>query len=203
MLGLITKKIGMSRVFLDDGSAVPVTYLAVEPNTVLRHREKDRDGYNAVVLGIGAKKWKTRKGKEHTRYQVEKEFVVDSFEGMDVGSTITVERIPVQSVVTVRGVSKGKGFAGVIKRHHFSGGPWTHGSHHHREPGSVGMREKPGKVMKGKRLPGRMGRDQVTLKNRAVLVSDPKDNILAVKGCVPGPNGSIVFLKIESLPSEK
>lgn len=193
----------MSRVFKEDGSAVPVTYLAVEPNTVVRHRQKDRDGYDAVVLGTGAKKWKTRKGQEHTKYQVEKEFMVDSLDGLDVGNTFTVESIPAESMVTVVGTSKGKGFSGVIKRHNFSRGPETHGSHHHREPGSVGMCDMPGKVLKGKKMPGRMGHEKVTVRNRSVLVSDIKDGVLAVKGCVPGPNGSTVFLRIESLPSDK
>ena len=147
--GLIAKKIGMSRVFREDGEQVPVTFLSIEPNTIVRTRQKDRDGYDAVILGVGAKKWKTRRGKEHTKYQVEKEFVVDSLDGLDVGNTFTVESIPAESVVTVVGTSKGKGFAGVIKRHNFSRGPETHGSHHHREPGSVGMCDMPGKVLKG------------------------------------------------------
>jgi len=203
MLGLIAKKIGMSRVFKEDGTAVAVTYLAVEPNKIVRHRMKDRDGYNAIVLGVGPKNWKTRKGEEHTKYRTEKEFLVDSLDGMDVGKEITVESIPEESTVTVVGVSKGKGFAGVIKRHNFSRGPETHGSHHHREPGSVGMCEKPGKVLKGKRLPGRMGSDQVTRRNCPVMISDSKSGVIAVKGPVPGPNGTTVFLKVESSPEAK
>ena len=201
MLGLITKKIGMSRVFQEDGTAVPVTYLQVEPNTVVRTRQKDRDGYDAVVLGVGAKKWRTRKGKEHTKYQTEKEFIVDSLDGIEIGSQISVDSIPVESLVTVVGTSKGKGFSGVIKRWNFSRGPETHGSHHHREPGSIGMCDMPGKVLKGKKMPGRMGVDQVTLKSRIVITSDVKQGLLAVKGPIPGPNGSTVFLRIESLPS--
>ena len=201
MLGLITKKIGMSRVFQEDGTAVPVTYLQVEPNTVVRTRQKDRDGYDAVVLGVGAKKWRTRKGKEHTKYQTEKEFIVDSLDGIEIGSQISVDSIPVESLVTVVGTSKGKGFSGVIKRWNFSRGPETHGSHHHREPGSIGMCDMPGKVLKGKKMPGRMGVDQVTLKSRIVITSDVKQGLLAVKGPIPGPNGSTVFLRVESLPS--
>ena len=201
MLGLITKKIGMSRVFQEDGTAVPVTYLQVEPNTIVRTRQKDRDGYDSVILGVGAKKWRTRKGKEHTKYQTEKEFIVDSLDGIEIGSQISVDSIPVESLVTVVGTSKGKGFSGVIKRWNFSRGPETHGSHHHREPGSIGMCDMPGKVLKGKKMPGRMGVDQVTLKSRIVITSDVKQGLLAVKGPIPGPNGSTVFLRIESLPS--
>ena len=203
MLGLIAKKIGMSRVFKEDGTAVPVTYLAVEPNKVVRHRIKDRDGYDAVVLAVGPKKWKTRKGQEHTKYRAEKEFIVDSLDGMDIGKEITVESIPEESMVTVVGTSKGKGFSGVIKRHNFSRGPETHGSHHHREPGSVGMCDMPGKVLKGKKMPGRMGKEQVTRRNCPVMVSDLEDGVLAVKGPVPGPNGALVFLKVESNPESK
>jgi large subunit ribosomal protein L3 len=201
MPGLIAKKIGMSRVFKEDGEAVPVTYLAVEPNKIVRHRMKDRDGYDAIVLGVDPKKWKTRKGLEHTKYRTEKEFIVDSLDGMDIGKEITVDSIPAESMVTVIGISKGKGFAGVIKRHNFSRGPETHGSHHHREPGSVGMCDMPGKVLKGKKMPGRMGREQVTRRNCSVMISDPKGGVLAVKGPVPGPNGTTVFLKIESPPN--
>jgi len=157
MQGLIAKKIGMSRIFREDGEQVPVTYLSVEPNTVVRTRQKDRDGYDAIVLGVGAKKWKTRKGKEHTRYKTEKEFVVDSLEGVKIGEQVTVESIPAESVVTVVGTSKGKGFSGVIKRWNFSRGPETHGSHHHREPGSIGMCAKPGRVLKGKTSVQRAG----------------------------------------------
>ena len=199
--GLIAKKVGMSRVFLENGEAVPVTYLQVEPNTVVRTKSEDKDGYNAVVLGVGPKKWKTRKGNEHTRYSKQKEWKVESLDGLEAGKQLTVENVPTESKVTITGISKGRGFQGVIKRHGFSRGPETHGSHHHRRPGSVGMAEFPGRVMKGKKLPGRMGNDTVTIKNRSVLVSDIKKGIIAVKGPIPGPNGADVFLTVESSPS--
>ena len=148
MTGLIAKKVGMSRVFLESAEAVAVTYLEVEPNTIVRTKTEEKDGYNAVVLGVGAKKWKTRKGNEHTRYSVQKEWQVENLEGVEAGKQISIESIPVESMVTVAGVSKGKGFQGVVKRHKFSCGPKTHGSHHHRRPGSVGMKEWPGRVRK-------------------------------------------------------
>ena len=200
MNGLIAKKIGMSRVFQEDGSAVAVTYLQVEPNTVVRTKSEDKDGYNAVVLGVGAKKWKTRKGNEHTKYRSQKEWKVESLEGIEAGKEFTASDIPAESVVTITGVSKGKGFQGVIKRHKFSRGPETHGSHHHRRPGSVGMKEWPGRILKGKKMPGRMGTDTITLKNRAVLSCDTEKGVLAVKGPIPGPNGGTVFVTVESVP---
>ncbi len=203
MPGLIAQKIGMSRIYKEDGTQVPVTYLRVPANIVLRLRKKERDGYDAVVIGVGGKTWRTRKGKEHIRYQTEKEFLVDSLEGITVGSELSIESIPELSLVTIVGTSKGKGFAGVIKRYHFSSGPNTHGSHHHREPGSVGMRAKPGKVLKGKRLPGHMGFERITLKHRPVVVRDAKEKVLAIKGAIPGPLGSTVFLTLESSPSKK
>jgi large subunit ribosomal protein L3 len=198
--GLIAKKIGMSRIFLENGEAVPVTYLQVEPNTVVRMKTEEKDGYNAVVLGIDEKKWKTRKGKEHTRYRVQKEWKVDSLEGLKSGEKVTAEAIPEKSIVTISGISKGKGFQGVVKRYGFAGGPKTHGSHFKRAPGSIGMCEFPGRVMKGKKMPGHMGKEQLTLKNRSVLVADIKKGVLAVKGPVPGANGTHVFLTMEPAP---
>lgn len=196
--GLIAKKVGMSRVFLQDtGEAVPVTYLQVEPNKVVRCKTEDKDGYNAVVLGVGEKKWKTRKGKEHTKYAVQKEWKVESTDGLNPGTEITAQLIPEDGTVTITGVSKGKGFQGVIKRHNFSRGPETHGSHHHRRPGSVGMCEFPGRVLKGKKMPGRMGTDQVTVRNRAIVFTDPEKGLVGVKGPVPGPNGATVYLTFE------
>lgn len=203
MSGLIAKKIGMSRVFHADGTEIPVTYLQVDPNVIIRTRTKDRDGYDAVVLGVSGKKWRTRKGKEHTRFRVLKEFPVASLDGVTVGAEVTVESIPAESMVSVVGISKGKGFAGVIKRHHFSSGPGSHGSHHHREPGSVGMRAKPGKVLRGKRMPGHMGFERVTIKHRPVVVSDPAENVLAIKGAIPGPRGAFVFITKEEVVSPK
>jgi large subunit ribosomal protein L3 len=203
MAGLIAKKIGMSRVFHADGTEIPVTYLQVDPNVIVRTRTKDRDGYDAVVLGVGGKKWKTRKGKEHTRFLVQKEFPVPSLEGVTVGSEVTVEVIPAESMVSVVGISKGKGFAGVIKRYHFSSGPSSHGSHHHREPGSVGMRAKPGKVLRGKRMPGHMGFERVTIKHRPVILSDATEKLLAIKGAIPGPKGAFVLITMEEAVSSK
>jgi large subunit ribosomal protein L3 len=197
MIGVIAKKVGMSRAFLPTGEAIAVTYLEIEPNIVVRIKNKDKDGYDAVVLGIGAKKWKSRKGKENVRYQLQKEFIVDSIGDYQPGKTITAELLPLESMVTIEGTSKGKGFQGVVRRHHFGGGPASHGSHFKREPGSIGMRTDPGRIFKGRRMAGHMGFENMTIKHRAVIVNDAPKNLIAVKGPVPGPNGAHVYLTLE------
>jgi len=201
MIGLIAKKVGMSRTFLESGEAVPVTYLQVQPNVVVRTKSKEKDGYDAVVLGIEPKEWKTRKGKTLTRFKEQKEFRVESLDGYDAGTELSVDVLPENAMVTVKGVTKGRGFQGVVKRHGFRGGPRTHGSHFKREPGSVGMRTSPGRIFRGHRMAGHMGNDNMTLKKRSVVVSDAMRNMIAVKGPVPGPCGAHVTLILESLPS--
>src|SRR3989338_5094794 len=198
MSGLIAKKIGMSRLFLENGEAVPVTYLQCDPNVIVRTKTKEKDGYNAVVLGIGAKQWKSRKGKENVRYRLQKEWQLESLDGMEAGKKVTAEIMPVDTKVTIASVSKGKGFQGVVRRHHFAGGPASHGSHFKREPGSIGMRTDPGRILKGHRMAGHMGHEQVTLQHRPVVASDSAKGIIAIKGPVPGPNGAIVFVTKES-----
>ena len=200
MSGIIAKKVGMSRVFLDSGEAVAVTYLEVQPNTVVRTKTEDKDGYNAVVLGVEPKKWKTRKGNEHTRYRRQKEWRMENLEGVEPGKEFNADIIKEQCKVTICSTSKGKGFQGVVKRHKMHGGPKTHGSHHHRRPGSVGMCEFPGRVLKGNRMPGQMGGDTVTLKSRPVVMCDYKKGIIGVKGPIPGPNGGFVYVTVESTP---
>lgn len=203
MIGVIARKLGMSRVFRETGEAVAVTYLEVSPNTVVRMKTKEKDGYDAVVLGIEPKEWKTGNGKELTRYKVQKEWQVDSLDGFEPGKKITVDVLPVDATVTVTGMSKGKGFQGVMKRFHFGGGPGSHGSHFKREPGSIGMRTDPGRIFRGRAMAGHMGLEQVTVKRRAVVVSDLSKNLVGISGPVPGPNGSAVFLTLESAPDAK
>jgi large subunit ribosomal protein L3 len=197
MIGLIAKKVGMSRVFLPTGEAVAVTYLEAQPNVIVRTKTKEKDGYDAVVLGVGAKAWKSRKGAEHIRYKLQKEFQVESLDGFEAGKSLTVDTLPIESMVTIQGTSKGKGFQGVVRRHGFGGGPASHGSHFKREPGSVGMRADPGRIFKGHPMAGHMGMDVQTLKHRPVMMSDATKHLIAVKGPVPGPNGSHVFLTLE------
>lgn len=197
MSGIIAKKVGMSRVFLPSGESVPVTYLQVEPNTIVRTKTAEKDGYNAVVLGVGPRTWKTRKGNERVRYAVQKEWAVETLEGFEAGKQLKAEAIQEQSMVTVTATSKGKGFQGVMKRHGFSGGPASHGSHFHREPGSIGMREHPGRVFKGHRMAGHMGNATVTLKGCPVVVCDYEKGVIGIKGPVPGPNGAFVYVTVE------
>lgn len=196
-LGLIARKIGMSRVFLPTGEAMPVTYLKVEDNSIVRMRTQEKDGYSAAVVGVDEKIVKTRKGKEIKSFANQKEFRVDAADGHTAGQTLTIEAIPIESKVTIVGTGKGKGFQGVVKRHHFAGGPASHGSHFKREPGSVGMRTWPGRIHAGKKMAGHMGLETVTLKGRSVLVSDKEKKMLAIKGPIPGGNGSLVYITLE------
>jgi len=196
--GRICTKLGMSRVFTENGEAVAVTYLQVEPNHVIRTKSKNKDGYDAVVLGINPKMWRTRKGNEHTKYSQIKEWKVDSLEGLEPGKELNHVGFEKDAKVRLTGVSKGKGFQGVIKRYNFSRGPETHGSHHHRKPGSIGMCEFPGRVMKGKKMPGRMGNDTITLKKRTIMEIDEEKGVIAVRGPVPGPNGCRIFVTLSS-----
>jgi large subunit ribosomal protein L3 len=195
--GLIARKVGMSRAFLANGEVAAVTYLQVEPNTVVRTKTTEKDGYNAVVLGIEPRTWKTKKGAERTRFRTQKEWAVPSLDGFEVGKTITAEAFPVDSLVSVSGTSKGKGFQGVVRRHGFHGGPATHGSHFKREPGSIGMRAQPGRVLKGHPMAGHMGRVTVTLRRRPVIVADAAKGIIGIRGAVPGPNGSTLYITLE------
>ena len=197
MTGLIAKKIGMSRAFLPTGEAVPVTYLQVEPNVIVRVKTKEKDGYNAIVLGVGAKPWKSRKGKDHVRYANQKEWKVESLDGVEPGKNVTVDIFTPESLVCIEGVSKGKGFQGVMRRWHFGGGPGSHGSHFKREPGSVGQRTQPGRILPGHHMAGHMGHDQVTIHRRPVVNVDSEKGIVAVKGPVPGPNGARVYITKE------
>jgi len=196
--GLIAKKVGMSRVFLPTGEAVPVTYLSIEPNIVVRTKTKLKDGYDAIVLGIGSKMWKSRKGKENVRYAKQKEWKVESLDGLDAGTELKADQLEENSLVTITGTSKGKGFQGVMRRHGFAGGPATHGSHFKREPGSIGMRNKPGRVFKGHPMAGHMGDETITIQHRPVMVVDTAKGVIAIKGPIPGPNGSTVFITKEA-----
>ena len=181
----------MSQVIQDDGRVIPVTYVACEPNEVVQVKTERTDGYPAIVLGFDAYK----NPSKNKKYKAMKEFRVENVDDYKKGQKVSVELLKEVEKVTVTSSSKGKGFQGVIKRHKFSRGPETHGSHHHREPGSSGMCAKPGRVMKGKKFPGHMGNAQVTLKNRPLISVLSDKNVLAIKGCVPGANNSYVYIK--------
>jgi large subunit ribosomal protein L3 len=197
-LGLIGRKIGMTQIFAADGTSVPVTVLAVEPNTVTKIRTSNHDGYEAVQLGIEAGKRRLNKPDqgqfkgELPACAVVREFRVDSVDGMTLGQTLDVSLFAEGELVDVTGISKGKGFAGTIKRHSFARGPETHGADHHREPGSIGAGTTPGRVYKGTRMAGHMGVDRVTVQKVSVVRADGAQNILLVKGSVPGAKNALV-----------
>jgi large subunit ribosomal protein L3 len=203
-IGLIGRKVGMTQVFQDDGTMVGVSVLAIEPNTVTRLRTTERDGYTAVQLGSDA----TRKATKPVAGQLRelpkgaalpstlREFRVDKVDDYSVGQTISVADVfSPGDIVDVTGVSKGKGFAGHVKRHNFNRGPKTHGSDHHREPGSIGPGTTPGRVYKGLRMAGHMGDERTTIKKLRVVRTDPERNLLLVKGTLPGARGSLILVK--------
>ena len=199
----------MTQVFQDDGTMVAVSVLAVEPNVVTRLRTADRDGYTAVQLGAEptTKLNKPRAGQlahlvPEGRRDVAlphtiREFRVADVDAYEVGQELSIgELFAAGDLVDVTGVSKGKGFAGHIKRHHFKRGPKTHGSDHHRAPGSIGPGTTPGRVYKGMRMAGHMGDERVTIKNVRVVRTDAERNLILVKGSLPGArNGLIVVRK--------
>jgi large subunit ribosomal protein L3 len=203
-IGLIGRKVGMTQVFQDDGTMVGVSVLAIEPNTVTRLRTADRDGYTAVQLGTDANRRATKPVAGQLRELPKgagvpstlREFRVDKIDDYSVGQTISIGDVfSPGDIVDVTGVSKGKGFAGHIKRHHFSRGPKSHGSDHHREPGSIGPGTTPGRVYKGLRMAGHMGDERATIKKLRVVRTDPERNLLLVKGTLPGARGSLILVK--------
>ena len=199
-IGLIGRKVGMTQVFQADGTMVAVSVLEVAPNTVTRLRTSEVDGYTAVQLGTDVKKklTKPRLGQLKGLPSVAtlREFRMDDLSGYDVGQTIAVaEMFAPGDLVDVTGVSKGKGFAGHIKRHHFSSGPKTHGSDHHRAPGSIGPGTTPGRVYKGVRMAGHMGDERVTTKKVKVVSADADRNLLLLQGSLPGARGSLILVK--------
>jgi len=203
-IGLIGRKVGMTQVFQDDGTMVAVSVLAIELNTVTRLRTTDRDGYTAVQLGTddGRKLTKPVAGqvkdlpKGAARPATFREFRVDAVDDYALGQSLKVDDVfAAGDLVDVTGVSKGKGFAGHVKRHNFRRGPTTHGSDHHREPGSIGPGTTPGRVYRGVRMAGHMGDERVTTKKLRVVRTDPERNLLLVKGSLPGARGTLILVK--------
>jgi len=197
-LGLIGRKVGMTQIFAADGTSVPVTVLSVEPNTVTKIRTAGIDGYEAVQLGIEAGKRRLNKPDqgqfkgELPACAVVREFRVDSVDGMTLGATLDVSLFAEGELVDVVGISKGKGFAGTIKRHSFARGPETHGADHHREPGSIGAGTTPGRVYRGTRMAGHMGVNRVTVQKVSVVRADHAQHLLLLKGSVPGAKNALV-----------
>ncbi len=190
MSGILGIKVGMTRIFQEDGSAVPVTVVKCEPNEITQVKTKDKDGYSAIVLGCS----KLPKPKKTKKFYHVREFKVESEGEYKKGGTVDLGSFNEVTSVQISAKSKGKGFQGTIKRHNFARGPESHGSHHHREPGSVGACAKPARIHKGKKMAGRMGHDKVTLKNVQVAHVDTKKNLICLKGALPGPNGGLVTI---------
>jgi large subunit ribosomal protein L3 len=198
-IGLIGRKVGMTQVFAEDGTMVPVSVVAIEPNTVTELRTIERDGYTAVQIGAGTARrtTKPRLGqlKDLPRVRDVREFRVDDVADYEVGQQFDVSLFEEGESVDITGTSKGKGFAGVIKRHHFHRGPETHGSDSHRAPGSIGGGTYPGRVFPGTPMAGHMGYERVTVKNSTIVRSDPERNLLLVKGPVPGPRNALIVVR--------
>lgn len=204
MPAILAKKLGMTQVFQENGSVARVTVLEAGPCPVTGVRTQERDGYEAVQLAFGA-----TKAKHLTKAELGHLAKVDApplrtlveFRGeageLQMGETVTVEVFEVGNRVKIAGVSKGKGFQGTIKRHNFASGPKSHGSHNVRAPGSIGASATPSRVFKGIRGPGQMGNKRVTQKGLEVVGVDAKENLLLVRGSVPGPTGGIVEVRTD------
>ncbi len=203
MNALLGKKIGMTRIFDAAGRQVPVTVLEVGPCVVLQRKTVEQDGYSAAQLGFEERRSAgvTKPMAGHFKkagvppYRLVSEVALDPAEEVKAGEQVTVKLFEGVTHVDVAGVTKGKGFQGVMRRHGFSGQPGSHGHTMHRRPGSVGMREHPGRLLKNKRLPGHMGHVHVTTQNLEVVQVRPDDHILLVLGSVPGPTGGFVEIR--------
>jgi large subunit ribosomal protein L3 len=198
--GLIGRKIGMTQVFAEDGTVEPVTAIEAGPCTVTQVKTADKGGYNAVQLGFGEAKRLNSPQRGHLKklglFRYLREFRVADTSDIEPGHQFDVNLFQAGDMVDVIGTSKGKGFAGTIKRHHFSGGPKTHGqSDRHRAPGSVGAGTDPGRVLKGQRMAGHMGNERVTVKRLKVVRTDPDKNLLLVKGAVPGARNGLLEIR--------
>ncbi|MBI2761490.1 MAG: 50S ribosomal protein L3 [Chloroflexi bacterium] len=210
--GLLGKKLGMAQTFEPSGIVLACTVLEVGPCIVTQVRTKERDGYEAVQLGYGAKKRLNEPEKGHLKaanagnLRHLREFKADNIDDLKVGQKLGLEMFKVGDLVDVTGISKGRGFAGVVKRHGFHGGPKTHGqSDRHRAPGSIGSGTTPGRVLKGLKMAGHMGSKQVTTKNLRVVETNPARGILIVNGPVPGAADGLIKIRRAkvALPKQK
>jgi large subunit ribosomal protein L3 len=202
-MAILGKKIGMTQIF-EDGKIVPVTVIEAGPNFVVQKKTAEKDGYDAIQVGFGDKKEKNttkalmgifnKAGVKPLRFV--KEFKVDSVEGYELGQEIKVDTFEGVEFLDITGTSKGKGTAGVMKRHNFGGNRATHGvSRNHRLGGSIGMSATPSKVLKGKKMAGRLGNSQVTVQNIKLVKVDLENNLLLVKGAVPGAKNGLLTIK--------
>lgn len=203
MKGILGKKIGMTQIFNEDGTVVPVTVVEAGPITVVQKKTNEKDGYSAIQIAFGERKAKhmnkPKKGHfdkanvDYKRYV--QEFRVEDVEAYEIGQELKVDIFAAGDRIDISGVSKGKGFQGVIKRHNQSRGPEAHGSRYHRRPGSMGASAHPSRVFKGKNLPGQMGNVNVTVQNLEIVRVDSERNLLLIKGAVPGPKSGLLTIK--------
>ena len=198
--GIIGRKLGMTQVFTDSGTAEAVTAIEAGPCMVIQVKTVVKEGYNAVQVGFGKAKRLNSPQRGHLKGRGEvkylREFRVSDTEAIKIGDKVDASLFKAGELVDVTGVSKGKGFAGVVKRHHFAGGPKTHGqSDRHRAPGSIGAGSTPGRVFKGMRMAGHMGNKRVTVCRLEVVDVDPARNILLVKGAVPGARSGLLLIR--------
>lgn len=202
--GLLGKKLGMTQLYNEQGDVVPITLVQAGPCCVLQVKNQKTDGYSAIQISFEDKKEKVTtkaeighclKAKTSAKRFI-REMRSDNLDAeYELGQQLTVDVFEGIEKVDITGVSKGKGFAGVVKRYGFSGGPATHGSTTHRAPGSIGAGTSPGRVLKGKKMPGRMGGVKTTVRNLGIVKIDKNRNMLFVKGAIPGPNGSFIIIK--------
>ena len=199
---ILGKKLGMTQLFNEEGVLIPVTVIEAGPCRVIQKKTMENDGYEAVQVGFGEKKEKhtpkpmqghfKKAGTGYMKYL--RELKLDNSAEMNVGDEIKADVFEAGEAIDVTGISKGKGYAGTIKRWGTHRGPMTHGSGYHRGPGSLGACSTPSRVMKGKKLPGHMGVERVTVQNLTVVKVDAENNLIALKGAIPGPKGGIVYL---------
>ena len=209
--GLIGKKLGMTGLFLPDGRYVPVTVVEAGPCVITQIKTAETDGYNALQLGFGKKKEsqvnKPLKGhfskSDSGAFDCVKEFAVTDPGEYSLGQQITIEMFSVGERVDVVGTTRGRGFSGVVKRHGFHGGRETHGCRSHRVPGSIGSSAWPSRVIKGKKLPGRYGNDRKTMRNLEVVDIRPEENIILIKGAVPGSKSTLITINKLRFNKEK
>lgn len=208
-IGFVGTKIGMTQIFDENGDIIPVTVVKAEPNQILGIRTQEKNGYTAVQVGVGEKKKnrttkpeagqyakiKETTGVELAAKSIVKEFRVDDISAYTVGDFIKADLFESGEIVDVIGTGKGKGFQGVIKRHNFSGGPGAHGSQFHRAPGSVGQCAWPSRVFPGRKMPGRMGGEKVTVKNLKIIAVDTENNRIIIRGAIPGPQLGTIYIQ--------
>lgn len=209
-VGLLGNKIGMTQIFNSKGEVIPVTVIKVGPCFITQIKSEENSGYSAVQLGYGEVSPQARKSKKLTKpclghfqkvslppYYYLKEYRVEEGENYEIGQKFTIDMLKVGQKISVTGLTIGKGNAGNLKRNNFSRGPMGHGSKHHRLQGSLGSGTTPGRVFPGKKMPGRLGNEKCTIFGLEVIDLDEKENLLVIKGCIPGKPGNLVSIKVK------